>query len=65
MQGINQIGLCTPWDNKRNEQFITNIRVKQTTLRINTKRIQGINTMNLGAPWYPSDNTYLHNLKLE
>ena len=53
MQGINPMGLCVPWDDYKNKQFFTNMKIKQTTLRCNTKHIQGTNPMVLSAPWCP------------
>ena len=38
------------------------MKIKQTTLRCNTKYFYGINPMGLGAPLA---DTYLHNRKLE
>ena len=46
------MGLRSPWDdNKKN--FFINMNIKQTNLRCNTKHLQGINPMGIGAPRYP------------
>ena len=41
---------------------IKNMKVKQTILRCNTRHLQAINPMGLGAPLF---DTYLHNCEIE
>ena len=45
--------LCAPWTSYKNKQLFTNMKIKQTNLRYNTKHIQGINPMDLGVHCYP------------
>ena len=56
------MGLSASWADYKNKQFFTNMKIKQTTLRYNTKHLQAINPMVLCAPW---EKTYPHNFKLE
>ena len=55
IQGINPMGLCDSWDEYKNKQFFTNIKIKQTALRCNTKYLQAINPISLCDPLV---NTY-------
>ena len=45
--------LCDPWVDYKKKQLFSDIKIKQTTLRYNTKNIQVINPMYLGAHWCP------------
>ena len=62
MQGIKPMGLCEPWDNYKNKTLFPNMKIKQTTLRCYTKKLQVIYPMVLCPPWA---KTYPHNCKLE
>ena len=42
-----------PLTDNQNKNFFTNMKIKQTTLRCNTKQLQGINPIVLCAPWCP------------
>ena len=53
--------LSEPWADYKNQLF-TNSKIKQTTIRCNTKKLKGINPMLLVASLV---NTYLQNCKPE
>ena len=55
------MGLGDPWPNIK-KTILCQHEIKQTNLRRNTKHMQGINPMGLGATLA---NTYLHNYKIE
>ena len=48
------MGLWDPCDEYKKKQIFTNMKIKQTALRCNTKYKQGINPMGIGVPCYPS-----------
>ena len=41
------------WSYANLPSLFTNMKIKQTTLRYNTKHLQGIDPMGLGYPWWP------------
>ena len=53
LQVNKQMGLCEPWEEYKNKPLFTNMKIKQTILICNTKYIQGMNPVGLGAPWCP------------
>ena len=54
------MGFSAPWADYK--KIFINMKIKQTTLRCNTKHLQEINPVGLCAPW---DYTCLHNCTLE
>ena len=54
--------LFAPLGDYKDKQLFTNMKIEQTTIRYDRKKLQAINPMFICAPWY---DTYLHNCKLE
>ena len=47
------MGLSSPWDEYKNTQLFTNLKIKQTTLIRNTKHLQGLTQWDL-VPLVPT-----------
>ena len=65
LHGINPLVLFAPWGDYKNKKIAKNMKIKQTTLKCNTKISKELTQQALVPLGTTLDNTYLHNWKLE